>query len=223
MKKSIQKLIWLVPCFYALPANAGVDCDATPYTRLEVSVCGEPVLRALDGELTEAFARAEQRGIIDKSAVFERRNRIARQCWREPEETLSTCLIHAELSAFESILIELGEAPKSGAVVGQVPDWLQRSVLLNKQLALAEKSLRSTGKPDLIVATIFDLIRLQQDSQSVAGVNASHSMAGLHKRLATGCGHAVYGNEWRALLTANKTSCEKLQNQQSLISSSDFQ
>jgi len=226
VKKSIRKLIWLVPCFYTITGNAGVDCDGTPYTRLEIAVCQQPVLRALDEELTEAYARAQHRGIIDRPAVVERRNKIARQCWREPEATLSACLLNAELNEFESILIELGEMPGSISTIEQAPVWQQHSVLLEKQLALAENSLRSTGKPDLTIATILDLIRLQSDShraQSGVTENADHSIADLQQRLASGCKHAVYGNEWRAVLAAHKTSCEKVQEQQSLISSSEFQ
>lgn len=225
MKKSIQKLLWLLPLLYLNPASAGVDCAGTPHTRIEISVCGEPVLQALDQELTHALKSAQRRGLIDKSAVLTTRNQIARQCWRQTDEQLNACLLDSELKALIWVQSRL-----DGDTDSQIdPIWHYRegmvshAVQLQKQLLVAERRLQKTRDPRLTVVTVVDLIRLfeQQLQLQPGAVEADAAIAQLQQRLVSGCNHAAYAKKWQAAVVASGQNCQALQSA-AVLSASDF-
>ena len=223
--KNIEKLICVLLLLYGNSASAGVDCREAPHTRLEIAICGEPVLRAIDQELTQALSHARQRGVIDRSAAHKQRNKIARQCRREADESLNSCLHNAELRALEWVAVKLGEM--DGSVADKNRDIRERlregrvhqNVILQKQLRLAESRMRRTGNPELTVATIIELIQLNDERQPNGG-SESKVIAQLDQRLATGCSHAVYGKKWRRIIARRGMSCDKLQRRASALYSS---
>jgi len=110
--KSFLKLVWLLPLLQfnpvtTDPASAGVNCNGVPHTRLEITVCSEPMLRALDAELSVAFNEVQDRGIVDRRAVFAQRNHVARQCRRVASEALHACLLNAEVASLEWAVAKL--------------------------------------------------------------------------------------------------------------------
>ena len=223
--EKLTKLFFLLLLFSGTPAVAGVDCTGSPHTRLEIAICGEPVLSAIDQELTDALTRAQQRGILGREDVRTQRNQIARQCWREADETLNVCLHNAELQALEQVVIQLGELDSSGVAEKNrdLNDRLReglahQKVLLQKQLMIAENGMRRTGNPELTVVTLFALIelnirqqQLQPDDGGVSKADADRATAQIEQRLATGCGHDLYGRKWRRMVKRRDMSCDELQ------------
>ena len=241
--KNIQKLMCLLLLLYGNSASAGVDCTESPHTRLEIAICGEPVLHAIDQELTDALTRAQRRGIIDRTDVREQRNQIARQCWREAEESLNSCVHRAELQALEWVAVELGEFEGENAEKNRVlrerlrEGLVHQKFLLQKQLELAESTMRRTGNPDLTVVTIFELIRINERQQHlrISGDRAGgaiedrttedrtgegRAIAQLELRLAAGCSHSVYGSKWRKMVERREMSCDKIKHPQGELYSS---
>jgi len=217
----------LLPLLYGNSASAGVDCTQSPHTRLEIAICGEPVLSAIDRELTDAVTRAQKQGIIDRQESVDQRNKIARQCWREVDETLISCLHNAELQALEWVASRLGEfdgdaAGISDRVGQRLHEGLaHQKLLLQKQLMIAESRMRRTGNPDLTVATITELMQLNERQQQLQPNNgaASHadadqSIAQLEQKLVTGCNHSVYGKKWRRMVKRYELSCDTLKSKQ---------
>jgi len=193
-------------------------------------VIGEPVLRAIDQELTDALTRAQQRGIIDRTTARKQRNQIARQCRREVDETLTSCLHNAELQALEWVAVRLGEvAVEDQGLSDRLREGLvHQNLMLQRQLALAETRMHRTGNPDLTVNTIFELIRINDQQRQLqlndgGASDAGQVIAQLEKRLATGCSHAVYGNKWRRMLDRRGRSCDKIERRDApaIYSSSD--
>lgn len=231
MIKNIEKLICVLLLLYGNSASAGVDCSGSPHTRLEIAICGEPVLRSIDQELTDALSRAQQRGIIDRATAREQRNQIARQCWREVDETLNSCLHNAELNVLEWVAVKLGEvAEEDHGLSNRIGEGLvHQNLMLQKQLVLAERRLRRTGNPDLTIETIFELIRINDRQHQLqlhdgGASDASHAIAQLEQRLASGCNHTVYGKKWRRMLDRRDMSCTRLHGREvpALYSSSEF-
>ncbi len=216
----LSPILW--PIFCVNPAIAGVNCDGTPHTRLELAICGEPILQALDRELTAALKEVLQHGDISRQDIAEQRNQIARQCRREASRAFSACLVDAELTSLEWAANKLGQSNvSSGTVISK--SWrydespAARTSQLQRQLKVAENRLRSTADPKLTVATILELISAYEQHP------APHRKAidQLEHRLISGCDHVVYGAEWHRVLRDNNLSCNDLQ-APALLSTSDF-
>jgi len=85
VKKFCRIQIFLLSLLQFSQVNAeqvytGVDCTGVPHTRLELAICSEPVLRALDTELTAAFKEALEHEVLDSQTIAEQRNQVARHC-----------------------------------------------------------------------------------------------------------------------------------------------
>ena len=204
------------------PANAGVNCDGVPHTRLEIAICGEPGLRALDSELSAALNEALERGVIDRQSFLEQRNRIARHCRREDSTAFNACLRDAELNALEWAADALGQSIVSRSAVSNSSDRYDatlatRTTQLQRQLQLAEGRLRYTSDPELTVMTLLNLLNVTTEQQ-----DRNPALIGkLEQRLASGCEHSVYGHDWRRLLRDNNLSCGDTQSP-ALFSSADI-
>lgn len=210
-KKTCRILLFLLPILFARSASAGVDCSAVPHTRLELAVCSEPLLRALDGELTDALQEALERGVIDKRSKAEQRNRIARQCRREASSAYNACLLDAELRCLEWVAGKLGQAQSQSFTSEKSWQYnaslVSRTSNLKRQLRLAESRLRSTGEPELTVLTILSLIDVYKEHRG----NITAEVAKLQQRLGAGCDHEVYGRLWQKAMHDNQLSCADVQ------------
>ncbi len=230
------------------PASASaVNCEETPHTRIESSICGAPALRALDQELAAAVERAVAGNKLDRVQVTELRNGIARLCWREVDEKLQACLLDAELDAFQWVATRLGEPhgdtttleseeavgiPRLSAAHNQAAlktkklkddnVVARRIARLERQLVIAESSLRRTGNTDLTVATIAELLDTlqQQKDQLPAERELQYSVAQLVQRMVQGC--RQYQKKWRASLHQHELSCAEFSQRLPLIATSEF-
>jgi len=228
VKKFCRIQIFLLSLLQFSQVNAeqvytGVDCTWVPHTRLELAICSEPVLRALDTELTAAFKEALEHEVLDSQTIAEQRNQVARHCRREADDVFSVCLHDAELKSFEWVASKLGQLP--GYVSATIDKrWRYDSSLttraadLKRQLVVAESRLQSTHSPELTVLTILSLLSVYEELQPHRG-NTTASVDQLEVKLASGCNHSVYGKKWRKLLHANNRSCG---NTQSLLTATNL-
>lgn len=224
MRKTCRNLLLLLGILWINPAAAGVNCNGTPHTRLELAICSDPLLRALDGELTKAYQEARERRLIDTQTIAKQRNQIARQCRREANQALNACLQNAELQSLEWVSAKLGPAQIVASQAAS-KSWrydasrFSRTSQLQRQLKVAENRLRSTGDPELTVVTVLSLINVLKEHPDPRG-NISKAIGKLDKRLASGCDHVAYGDQWQTVLRKHSLSCSGVQ--AALFSSADF-
>ncbi len=245
-------LLLISQVFVVRAAGASaVVCEETPHTRIESSICGEPVLRALDQELAAAVDRAVVGNKLDRAQVTELRNGIAKLCWREVDTNLQACLLGAELDAFEWVTKRLNEWPGNDVPWFELEPRLsaakdlssaggnnkrltseadaidfaaQRVVLLHRQLGIAESSLKRTGNTDLTVATIAGLLEtLQQQSIGLpADSELNQSITQLVQRMVQGCNDSRHKKKWRSSLRQQNLSCAEFSQQVPQIATSEF-
>jgi len=188
-------------------------------------------LRALDSELSIILERAQRVRAIRASDAIRLRNKIAKTCRRESNDSFGACLLNAEVSALQWVAIQLGEFesakdPADNHLSFESSPGLSfesskgRVSILQKQLAIAEGGLRSTGNPDLTIATLLELIATFESKPESA--ESLDVIAGLKLRLRSGCDHGLYGDRWQGLLESNALSCTQLRLQNPLYSSTDF-
>lgn len=230
MKKLSRILILLWPLLQVLqvsaePVNAGVDCTGVPHTRLELAICNEPLLRALDKELTAAFDETLEQAVLEAQMIVDQRNQVARHCQRVADEAFNTCLLEAELQSLEWAASKLGQLQGVASAIIEKP-WrydsspASRAAVLKRQLAVAESRLQSTHSPELTVTTILSLLSVYEELQPPRGDIAA-SVDQLEVRLASGCSHSLYGKQWCKLLNASNRSCGTTQSSP-LFSSADL-
>ncbi len=230
VKTGLGKLCFILLLLQSSSALAGVDCSAVPHTRLELNICGDPTLRALDSELTAALDEARDSGLMTRDEITSSMNAVAQQCRRETNDTFKTCLLDAELRSLSRVMHKLDQAPpgsgfRQGSGLLSTP-WKYDpapsalTARLEVQISLAQVRARNTGDPALLVQTLISLLTMQRQMRGSADEDAA-AIAVLQKRIAAGCDHSIYGNRWRALLKSNELSCG-LAETPALISSSNL-
>ena len=205
---------------WQLAQASSVDCAESPLTRLEASICNDPALRALDGELSATLKRSQDQNRLTLAQVKRVRNSIARQCRRETATKLQNCLLSAELDAFEQFAVPAAR-PITGrqSVKGK---QLQRAALLARQLDVAQSSLRSSGNANLTVTTIVELLKIADKRRGSVNPSSSAEVKSLSLRLVQGCHHQRYAASWQAAVQANGLQCATLNRDTPVYSFSDF-
>jgi len=223
VSKAIFRVAYLLPIIVVLqspwqPVSASsINCDESPLTRLESSICSDPALRALDAELSQTLKHAKDSNVLSLAQVRRVRNAIARQCRRETDANLQNCLLNAELGAFEQFAGE-------HAVIGESVrgKQLQRSVLLARQLDVARRNLRATGNAHLTVTTIVELLKISEEHRGSIYRSQSANIENLRLQLVNGCHHQDYADSWQVAVKANGLQCTTLEQQPPVYGLSDF-
>jgi len=204
--------VWLYAGLYAVPAAAGaVDCDGTQHTRMEISICAEPVLHELDKVLNSAIWRASSSAKVFRSNKL--RNDVARHCRRQQGSSLGNCLLRTETHALKTVLSDLGEienspAPHSdpGQYEGMGELGEDRLAALNSLMGLANTMPAGEDKDRLTAFALAALVttfenQTQDESQTRKTINLLSSSA------IDGCATAGREALWESALESYGVSC----------------
>lgn len=197
---------------YAGPSAASaVDCDGTQHTRMEISICAEPVLHELDKVLDSAVWRASGSAKIFRSNKL--RNDVARHCRRQTGNSLSNCLLHTETHALKSVLRSLGEIENSQAPHADVGQYEGMSDIGDDRLAALNSLLILTGvmpageDKDRLKAYALAALVTTFESQTQDEVQTGKTISLLSSSVIDGC--SAEGSEalWESALESYGVSC----------------
>ena len=205
----------------AKPQSDGISCDETQHTRLEITICAEPYLQALDNTFLASINRAIDAGVMAPAQGIELRNSVARNCRHESDVDVGACLLVNELGALEKISTRLGEIKSEVRLQESEAEIRQRYsgniaehlLLMHRQLLLAEDISFKTGKTDLMIATLVNLLETYQSQlkSEVTDSSLSQSIAAINLKLSRGCNHELYARQWRRSLQTFDISCARIQ------------
>ncbi len=207
----ISRSVFIVFVTFLLARSAfaaSFDC-ASAYTRLEQTICANPLLSSIDLEFSLLAQRAVHRRLVSADEVRDMRNLVVRRC-RQLDD-LDQCLIDAERQQISLLAARLGETLEIAASSGhgmRVRNWSRKVEQAVAHLGRLEKNLAQTRDPEAVVVATLHLMRLyraEPAAKSVAQPDAE--LRTLERKLKAGCKSPRYATKWRDAVVRHGGSC----------------